>query len=128
MTQKQALNLWLAGANDAFDTAKKLYSAKKFDHCLFFVHLALEKIIKAIFIKKKDTFPPLIHNLAKLAETAGILLAPQQKSQLNEATEFNVSGRYEDYKFKLYKKATPQFTKNWLQTAKTLFEYFKREL
>jgi hypothetical protein len=29
MTQKQALNLWLTGANDAFDTAKKLYSAKK---------------------------------------------------------------------------------------------------
>ena len=45
MTQKQALDLWLAGANDALDTAKKLYSVKKFDHCLFFVHLALEKIL-----------------------------------------------------------------------------------
>lgn len=128
MTQKQIINRWLKGSKDAWDTAEKLMAAKKFDHSLFFIHLALEKIIKAVFIKKNNTFAPLIHNLAKLAETSGILLTPKQKSQLNEATEFNASGRYEDYKFKLYKKATPEFTKKWHQEAKFLLAYFQKEL
>ena len=128
MTQREAVQRWLDGAHEAWDTAQKLMAVKKYDHSLFFIHLALEKIIKAVFIKKKDTFPPLIHDLAKLASASGISLSRQQKFQLAEATEFNISGRYEDYKFKLYKKATPEFAKNWHQTAKALLTYFKKEL
>ena len=128
MTQKEAVDCWLAGAEDAWDTAKTLLNAKKFDHSLFFLHLALEKIIKAVFIKNNDNHPPLIHYLDRLAEAAGITLGSKQKSQLIEANSFNTSGRYEDYKFKLYKKATPEYTKKWHQTGRKLFDYLKGKL
>ena len=51
MTQKQIVNRWLKGSEDAWDTAEKLMAAKNLT-ILFFIHLALEKIIKAVFIKR----------------------------------------------------------------------------
>lgn len=128
MTQKEAVDRWLKGAEDAWDTAQTLLVAKKFDHSLFFIHLSLEKIIKAVFAKNHNEYPPLIHNLAKLANISGITLTVKQKSQLTTATEFNVSGRYEDYKFNLFKKATPEFTKKWHKIAKELLDYCREKL
>ena len=105
MTQKEAVSRWLTGAEDVWDTAQTLLAAKK-----------------------NDNHPPLIHYLDRLAEAAGITLGSKQKSQLIEANSFNTSGRYEDYKFKLYKKATPEYTKKWHQTGRKLFDYIKGNL
>ena len=128
MTQKQALNLWLAGANDAFDTAKKLYSAKKFDHCLFFVHLALEKILKAVYLSRKNSAPPPIHNLTKLAKTCDFYLSEIEIKQLDEISKFNVSARYDDIKLQFYKKATNLYAETWLGLAEKFYQKFQSAL
>ena len=128
MTQKQALDLWLAGANDALDTAKKLFSVKKFDHCLFFVHLALEKILKAAYISRENSAPPLIHNLAKLAKACGFDLTETEIKQLDEISKFNISARYDDIKLRFYKKATIQYATLWLTNAETLYKKFQSAL
>ncbi len=46
----------------------------------------------------------------------------------NEITTFNISARYDDYKFKFYKKATREFTDKWLKIGKELHEEFNRIL
>lgn len=38
------IEYWLASSKDDLDTAEKLFASEKYHHCLFFVHLALEKI------------------------------------------------------------------------------------
>ena len=94
---------------------------------LFFYSSSIGENHQGRLYQKNNSFAPLVHNLAKLAETSEILLTPKQKSQLNEATEFNASGRYEDYKFKLYKRPRLNLLK-MASKAKLLLAYFQKEL
>ena len=37
-------------------------------------NLVLEKLLKALYVKEKDEYPPLIHDLRRISEKAGIEL------------------------------------------------------
>lgn len=124
MTKAQATALWKRGAMEALDTAVKLFQLKKYDHSLFFVHLAVEKILKALYISKKGSAPPYTHNLVRLAQEAGRALDENSKNQLDEISGFNISARYEDYKLQLYKKANKAYTAKWVKTGQDLFKQY----
>lgn len=122
------IDYWLAGSKDDLDTAEKLFAAKKYHHCLFFVHLSLEKILKAIFVYKKQGPPPPIHDLARLAWKSGLEPSQSLNLELIEISTFNVAARYDDYKFKFYKKATLEYATKWLKIGKKLSELFRKEI
>ncbi len=128
MTQEAAIKIWVDGSIDATDTAQKLFDSKKYNHSLFFLHLAIEKILKAIFIHKYDTAPPYTHDLIVLAEKCGLDISEEQKIQLSEISEFNVTARYEEYKYKMYKKATPEYTAQWFKIGLDLLEMLNKEI
>ncbi len=128
MTQEMAVKIWVDGAVDALDTCDKLFKSKKYHHALFFLHLALEKIIKALYISKKDSSPPYIHNLKQIAESIEIDLNEEELDQLDVISEFNVSGRYEEYKYKIYKKATKEYTEVWMDIGKKFYKLFLNKI
>ena len=121
MTKSQAVSLWKKGALEALDTAIKLFQLKKNDHSLFFIHLAIEKILKALYISYKKGAPSYTHNLTRLAQEAGLTLDEKSKNQLDEISGFNISARYGDYKLQLYKKANKIYTARWIKVGKGLF-------
>jgi len=128
MTQQESIKIWVEGYKDSLDTAQKLFASKKFNHSLFFLHLALEKLLKAIYVSKKDEAPPYTHDLAILANKCTIDMTEDQKAQLIEISEFNVSARYEDYKYRMYKKATEEYTTEWFKIGESLLEKLNNEL
>jgi len=128
MTQKESITIWLDGAKDALDTCDRLFESKKYHHSLFFLHLALEKILKAVYVSKKDDAAPYSHNLADLAKKSNLKLTRQDYEKLSEISEFNVSARYESHKYKIYKKATEEFSKIWIDIGKKLYEYLLGQL
>jgi HEPN domain-containing protein len=85
---------WVKSAEEDFEVGRHLIEVDKTRHGLFFIHLALEKMLKACFCKNQNKTPPKIHNLLSLADTAGIKLDDQQKDVLTEINEFNLEGRY----------------------------------
>lgn len=128
MTQQESIDIWTEGSKDALDTAQKLFAAKKFNHSLFFLHLALEKLLKAIYISKEDGAPPYTHDLVTLVEKCSINASDDEKAQFAEISEFNVSARYEDYKYRMYKKATPEYTTEWFKIGENLLKRLNNEL
>lgn len=128
MTQSESVKIWLDGAEDALDTCLKLYQSKKYHHALFFLHLAMEKVLKALFIKIKDSSPPYIHELRQITELSGLEINDQVRSQLDEISEFNVAGRYEEYKYKIYKRATKEYADTWIKIGKDLYDKFSKTL
>ena len=67
------IKYWLNSADHDLDTAESLFSAGKYDWCLFLGHLVLEKGLKAIYVKDRENrMPPKTHNLVKLAEKTTI--------------------------------------------------------
>lgn len=128
MTQQKAIDIWTIGAADALDTCDKLFESKKYHHALFFLQLALEKIIKALYISKLDDSPPYIHNLKQIVKLSKIDITILESRQLDEISKFNVSARYDDYKYQMFKKATKDYTEKWITTGKKLYEKYKQIL
>jgi len=119
-------NYWLDSATEDLTLARDLFDLKRFSYCLFFCQLALEKMLKGIFAKRKESAAPPIHNLVRLADESGIKVTKAQKEALSEITTFNIEARYDIYKDKLYKKATQEFTEKYLDITTKLFNNLRR--
>lgn len=117
---------WRESANEDLETAEDLFKLKKFSACLFFCHLAIEKILKALVIEATDSYPPAIHDLVKLAQKAKIAITKTQEKQLDEITSFNIEARYDVIKDKLYKKATKEYTNKYLKVTQNFFKFFHK--
>lgn len=126
MTQEMAVKIWVDGAVDALDTCDKLFESKKYHHALFFLHLALEKIIKALYISKLDESPPYIHDLKELMVLTKVDIEKEEFKQLEEISKYNVSARYDDYKYKIFKLATKEYASEWIKIGKKLYEKYQK--
>lgn len=118
----------LKSAIEDLKIAQDLFKLKHYSYALFFCHLTIEKVLKALFIKHKDQYPLVSHDLVKIARRAGLDLTQEKIDQLAEITTFNVEARYDTDKTKLYKKATKNFTQKYITLTLRLFEDFKKML
>jgi len=113
MDIKEHIRFWTDSADDDLDTAEQLFSAGKYDWCLFLGHLMLEKALKAHYVKDNENqMPPRVHNLVKLAEKTRLSLNEDLKIFLDEVTEFNLEVRYPGYKREFQKSVQKSFAKN----------------
>lgn len=76
---KKQVNLWHKGAKESLDDAQYLIKDGRVTLGLFALHLALEKAVKALVIKKTEEIPPRIHNLLTLADLASLTLTPEKE-------------------------------------------------
>ena len=128
MKISEMINYWFEGAEDDLKTAESLFVSKRYHHCLFFCHLFLEKIIKALVVKKTKQQAPYVHNLVRLSELSGIEFSEEQLDLLAEITSFNIEARYNDYKRKFFKKATKEYTEGYFKRAKDIYLWLKSKL
>lgn len=125
MADKDWVNYWRTSAERDFETVEILFKSKKYDHCLFFCHLVIEKLLKGLVYKKINDTPPFIHDLYKLAKIAEIPISKNMDKDLQEITTWNIRARYENIKFQFYKKATKEFAALWLHKVKEIIKWLK---
>ncbi|MDP2860869.1 MAG: HEPN domain-containing protein [bacterium] len=128
MTNREVIDFWEKSAEEDLKTAESLFAAKRYAHCLFFCHLLTEKILKGLIVKhtKKNSLP--IHDLRRLSRDTGIIFSETQAGLLTEINEFNIRARYDDFKFRFYKKATPDFAREYFRKTKELYQWLKKKL
>lgn len=112
---------WKAGANDALDTADLLFKNNKNTYALFFCHLAVEKWIKALLMKKTGEFAPKIHNLIRLSEMAELEVSEERLEDLGALNKFNLAGRYVE----TIGQSNREATKYWLDKTKEIMLWLK---
>lgn len=127
MTKDDLIRFWEEGSGEAWQTVQALLRSKRYLHALFFCHLTLEKLLKAMYVLRRKQPPPPVHSLGWLAEQAGISLAEDEMKQLEEITAFNISGRYEDYKQRLYKKANGVYARRWARSTERLMHSIRKQ-
>ena len=128
MDSKEQVSYWLRSSREDLRTADALFSLGRYQHCLFFCHLFVEKMIKAWTVKATGGPAPFSHKLSALAKSARIDLSEDQLDLLDELTAFNIQARYDDYKFQLFKKATRSYTQDYLMKAKGIYTWLKKRL
>ena len=88
---------------------------------LFFSHLLLEKLCKAHWVKDNtENTPPKIHNLPGLVLKTKLQLSDEEIDFLREMNQFQIEGRYPDYKNLLYNTYKEAKTKLILGKVNTL--------
>jgi HEPN domain-containing protein len=119
------IRYWKNSSREDLDAAWSLLEKKHLRHCLFFAHLALEKVIKAHVTHKTRQVPPRIHNLMRLAEIAEIALDENQIEFLREFGVYQLEGRYPDSEQIALNES---FVRSELDKVKDLFEWLTRPL
>ncbi len=94
---KKQIEYWRNGSFDDFETAKILIENRKYIHGLFFCHLSIEKIIKALVVKATNEIPPKSHDLFFLSQRAQIELSEENQLILQVLMKYQLEGRYPEY-------------------------------
>ncbi|MCC6543274.1 MAG: HEPN domain-containing protein [Nitrospirae bacterium] len=128
MTKDEIKNYWISSSDKDLRVMNSLYKNGHYGWSLFIGHLVLEKLLKAIYVKNIDINIPFTHDLAKLAQKAGLLLTEEQKDLLDEVTTFNIKARYPDYKERFYKKATKRFAEGYITKIKDFRKWLKKRI
>ena len=66
----------------------------RFLYVLFCCQQTVEKALKAVIVKRTGEFPPRLHNLLRLAKSAGVVPEPSVESFLGELSSFYIQTRY----------------------------------
>jgi len=123
MTKEQHIDYWLNTAQYDWTGADGAFKTKNYMHCLFWAHLMLEKLAKALWVKThEDNFPPKVHNIIWLLEQSDIDLGEEMMDFLDGFNKFQLSGRYPDYTNNIYKRCTKEFTSEQLKKVKEVRE------
>jgi HEPN domain-containing protein len=108
-------------------TFKSLKRLKRYDAALFFLHLAIEKQLKALLLKKLSGHPPLSHDLVYLIGRTGIEVSESFLADLRVLTTFNIQTRYENEKFEFHKLATKEFVAHWERKGKLVLKWIQEQ-
>lgn len=125
---KKLIDYYYKSSLHDYETMLALFKSKRYSDSLFFGHIVLEKILKALIIKNKNKNPEYVHNLLILAENAGVELGEGEKDLLAGVNSFNVRARYPDIKLKFYKLCTKDYTTKYLKKIKRFYQFLCQEI
>jgi HEPN domain-containing protein len=120
MTKEEIIRYWVESSDMDFAAMDSLFANGHYVWTLFVGHLVIEKLLKALYVKRVDAQVPRSHNLLAIAEKTGIDLSTEQKLLMDEITGFNIRARYPDVKQRFYKKATRAFAEDRLRRIQEL--------
>jgi HEPN domain-containing protein len=124
----QVVTYWLTEADESLRVADHLVEKGDYSYALFFGHLAVEKVLKALYASKHNQHAPLIHNLLRLARAAGLEPDEVQTDALITITAFNIEARYPDIKRAFRERCTPEFTARQMARIKEVFQWLRSRL
>ena len=118
---------WLDGAEYDIDTAESLFKTEKYPYALFFGHLAIEKILKALVVKETKKHAGYTHSLPSLANK--LTKIPEKiKEKLADFMEFYFEARYPEEQKKFHDKCTKDFTQQKLNEVKEVLKWLNQKL
>ena len=119
---------WIETSDDDFEAMLTLFRSNIYHWALFMGHIAIEKLLKAYFVKKNKTHAPFTHNLYRLSELSEMEVGEEYAEWLFKITTFNLNARYDDYKKEFYEMCTIDFTIEWIEKIKILQQWIKQML
>ena len=119
---------WMLEADEALNVTDHLFEKKDYSYALFFGHLAVEKILKSLYVDNKKEHAPPIHNLQRLANLTGISLDEDKTEKFILISSFNIEARYPDVKRSFRKKCTKEFTLEQIRIIKEIYKWLKAKI
>ena len=106
--------------------AGHLFEKGDYSYALFFGHLAIEKLLKSLYVERQKQHAPPIHNLQRLARLAGLDLDEARRDTLILISSFNIEARYPDLKRSFRERCTEEYSREQMRNIKETFEWLKQ--
>ena len=121
---------WIDLSDYDFDTAAAMLKSKRYLYVGFMAHQAIEKILKAFFVKEKGEAAPFSHSLSYVAKKAGLYekFSETQKDFIDLLEPMNIEARYPTHKEQLIKSLTEERCAQILNQAGELHQWIKQKL
>jgi HEPN domain-containing protein len=116
---------WKTTAISDLETSEILIEKGKTLHGLFWCHLTIEKMLKALYVKVNNEFAPKTHNLIYLLNNTGLSLDAANNELLGILLKYQLEGRYPDYKPEV---PDIEKVKEYLKRTKDLFKWLMTKL
>ena len=128
MNVRKTIEYWTRSAEYDLGVADSLFENKKYHYALFFGHLAIEKILKGIFVKKKLEHAPFSHSLTILSREAELDIDGERLEKLAEFMEFYIEGRYPRDMESVIRKCSENYTREKLGEIKEMYQWLMEKL
>ncbi len=124
------IKYWIETSLYDLEVAASLLKKKHYTYVAFMCHQSVEKMLKAIYVKKQNSFPPKIHNLLRLTEMTDIrqALTHEQLIFLAELDPINIEARYPSYKENIRNALTKKEAKKILIQSKEFAGWLESRL
>lgn len=124
------IQTWIDIAEEDLSTAEVCVQNKKYLWAMVMCQQAIEKILKAIYVKQKNEIPKKIHNLLILSADIGISLELTEdlKELFNSLLAYYLGSRYPDERKKLMTECNEEYSKDILNKTKETYLWLKKKL
>ncbi|MBL8015527.1 MAG: HEPN domain-containing protein [Candidatus Doudnabacteria bacterium] len=115
-------------SKEEWQAAEYLLAGKKYAPCLFFCHLAIEKILKAVVAKQTQKLPPPTHNLLELIRFGNIKISSRKWELLETISRFNLDTRYAAEKQAFYFLCTTEYSTHYFIESKKIYSWLSSRM
>ena len=121
VTKEQHIDFWMNTAEEDWITVEAMFNAERYLHCLFWAHLVIEKLAKALWVKNNvEDIPPKTHDIVWLLQSANVCLETEVMEFLKSFNDFQTSTRYPNYTSNMATVCTGEVAKNKLEKVKEI--------
>ncbi len=124
------IDYWKELSDYDMETAEAMLKSKRYLYVGFMSHQAVEKILKAYFVKRHGETAPFSHSLSYIAKKADIYdhFSEEQKNFIDMLEPMNIECRYPTHKEQLLKSLTAEKCQEMLEKSKELQIWIKQKL
>ncbi len=125
---QKAIQEWIEISEYDLRTAEAMLTEGRYLYVAFMCQQAVEKILKALYVKKKNEFPPRTHNLLYLVDILGIDIQDKELSLLSQLNQFYLESRYPGERIQLAKEVDKNKAEGILQKTQGVWRCLKQLL
>jgi len=121
---------WTELSDYDMKTAEAMLQSKRYLYVGFMAHQAIEKILKAYFVRIKGKTAPFSHSLSLLAKQSDLYeeFSETQKNFLDLLEPLNIEARYPTHKEQLLKSLTERRCEEIVKNTLELQKWIMRKL
>ena len=128
MNVDEVVQYWVDLAQDDWPVVEHLFASGDYKYALFFGHLYLEKLLKALVVKVTRQHAPRTHNLLSLAENADLIVPEDKSDILVRATGYSIETRYPEQHIAERKRYTQDYCEREIQVIRGVGEWLMSKL
>lgn len=128
MSPEEKVEHWLDIAEYDLETAAAMQNSGRYLYTVFMCQQALEKLLKAIYIKQRGEEAPYTHNLLYLVDLLDLSPQTEYLQTMAALNTYYIQGRYPAYKQKLSQLLDKGTSQALLSKTQEIFKWLKSHL